>query len=122
MLTAIAFILLPQRLDPPKDVAYPGDPVVVQAIDSAGAPLVGVSVQVVTPTGKVAALTSDSGGKIVFTPAEAGRFELRMQVLNGPQVISVYRVVARPRRWIYALVLTPLGLLLIYVNLRRFQS
>ena len=119
MLTAIALFLLPQRLDPPKDVAHPGDSVRVAAVDRAGQPLVGVSVQVVTPAGETFEKVADAQGCVRFTPNQAGVFELRMQVPDGPQVISVYRVATRPRRWLYIAILTPLGLLLIYGNLRR---
>lgn len=121
MLTAIALVLLPQRLDPPKDVAHPGDPVTVAAIDHAGKPLAGVGVQIVTPLGKVIEAVADANGEILFTPDEVGVFEFRMQIPDGPQVISVFRVVTRPRRWIYVAILTPLGLLLVCMNLRRLR-
>lgn len=120
MLTAIALALLPQRLDPPKDVAHPGDPVRVQAIDKAGAPLKGIPVRIVDPGGKTLRLTADVQGRVLFTPEQVGVFEMHMQVPDGPHVIATYRVVARPRRWLYAAILTPLGLLLLYMNLRRF--
>jgi hypothetical protein len=121
MLTAIALVLLPQRLDPPKDVAHPGDPVKVAAIDQAGRPLGGVSVQIIKPSGQVVETVADAEGKVLFIPDEVGVFEFRMQVPDGPQVISVYRVVPRPRRWLHVAILTPLGLLLVYMNLRRLR-
>jgi len=119
MLTAIALFLLPQRLDPPKDVKHPGDPVRVAAVDQAGKPLAGVGVQIVTPAGETLEKVADARGCVHFIPALAGVYELHMQAPDGPRVISVYRVVTRPRRWIYIAILTPLGLLLLFGNVRR---
>jgi hypothetical protein len=122
MLAAIALLLVPQRLDPHPEVAYPDQEVVVHAIDRAGAPLAGLLVGVKKPSGASLTCTADQAGAASFVPGEVGLFELSATPAGGPQVFAVYKVVARPRRWLYALALTPLGLGLLFVNLRRLAT
>ena len=61
-------------------------------------------------------------GEVSLLPEESGRYEFSAQFPRGPVVIAVYNVVERPTRWLYALFLTPLGVLLVWSNLRRFRG
>jgi hypothetical protein len=122
MLIAVTFLLLPQRLDPPPQVTHPDEPVVVRAIDRSGTPVARIHVAVKTPAGKLEdAGVADENGEVRFTPVEVGKHEFRAQFPGGPLVIVVHDVVAKPRRWLYALILTPIGLLLIWWNLTKFR-
>ncbi|MCA8956934.1 MAG: hypothetical protein KDC87_12725 [Planctomycetes bacterium] len=119
MLTLAVSLVLFQRLDPPKRVAYPGEEIEVRAVDRAGAPLGGIAVDVVHPDGRREPLRADGQGRVRYRAAAPSALEFHMQVPEGPLVIATYRVVRPPRRWLYALLLTPLGLVLLWANLRK---
>jgi hypothetical protein len=122
MLIAVAFLLLPQRLDPPPRVTHPNEPVVVRAVDRAGQPAARITVRVRTPSGQLEDVgMADDRGEVCFVASEVGKHEFRAQFPGGPLVVVVHHVVARPKRWLYALILTPIGLLLVWWNLTKFQ-
>lgn len=125
MLVAVVLLvlpLLPQRLDPPERVCHPGERVVVRAIDREGKPQAGIAIEVRTPTGESRPVGStDDAGAVGFTPETAGRFEFRGTFPSGVSVIAVYHVVEEPRRWLWAVVLAPIGLLLVYSNLKKWR-
>jgi len=123
MLLIAVLLLAPQRLDPPKHVAYVGDAVVLRAVDRSGRPAaaIPVRVRVAGATEPVSIGVTNRDGELRYVPGAAGRCEFHGQFPDGPLVIAVYHVAARPARWIYALVLTPLGLLLVWLNLRRWR-
>ena len=121
MLAALAFSILPQRIDPLEEVSYSGDEVAVRAIDRAGRSLRGLEIRVESPSGQVATCRSDGDGVARFAASEVGIFELRARPPGGPLVLAVHRVVAPPRRLLWALVLTPLGIGLVVLNLRRWR-
>ena len=54
-------------------------------------------------------------------PPEVGNHEFRAEFPGGPTVIAVYSIVATPRRWLYALFLTPLGLWILWWNFKKLR-
>src|SRR5690606_24856345 len=111
-----------QRLDPPPRVSHPGQPVVLRAVDRDASPLRGVAVRVRTPAGRDEVVgRTDPEGVVRFEPRTAGLYEFSMDVPQGPRVICLFRVVDRPARWIYAVLLVPLGLLLLGYDLRVWR-
>lgn len=122
MLVAAVLLLLPQRLDPPPRVTHPDEPIAVRAMDRGGRPVANITVHVRTPAGRLESVgVADAAGEVSFTPVEVGKYEFRAQFPDGPLVIVVHDVVARPRRWLYAVLLTPIGLLLIWWNITKFR-
>ena len=63
----------------------------------------------------------DAEGRVRFVGDLVGPHEFHAQFPAGPLVIAVHDVVARPRRWLYALILTPLGLLVIVWNFKKLR-
>ena len=123
MLLLAVLLLAPQRLDPPKHVSYVGEAVVLRAVDRSGEPAAGVPIRVLIGAAgdPVAIGKTDSGGELRYVPRVAGRFEFQGEFADCPLVIAVYHVAERPARWLYAVLLTPLGLLLLWLNLRRWR-
>lgn len=123
MLLAIAALLtMFQRLDPPPRVSHPGDTVVVRALSAAGQPVPGIRVQVRMPSGAIqVAGFANERGEVGFVPSEVGTHEFRANFPGGPIVIAVHDIVARPRRWLYALFLTPIGLWLMWWNFKSLR-
>ena len=123
MLGVVALLCLFQRLDPEPYVCHPGQAVTLRAVAADNRPCPGVLVRVVNPGGTERGLgTTDASGLARFTPAGVGVHELRGQFPGGgPLVLVTYHVVAPPRRWLYAVVLTPLGLVLLWWNVRRLR-
>lgn len=123
ILLASTLLLSWQRLDTVDRVSYVDDEVVVRAIDTKGDPVAGLEVWARTPSNARANMGATSAlGEVSFLPEESGRYEFSAQFPRGPVVIAVYNVVERPTRWLYALFLTPLGVLLVWSNLRRFRG
>lgn len=112
-----------QRLDPPARVSHPDEPVVLRAVDRDATPLSGLVVRVRTPAGGNEAVgRTAADGTVRFEPRVAGLYEFSMDVPDGPRVISLFHVVDRPIRWIYGVVLVPLGLLLLGYDLRVWRA
>ena len=53
--------------------------------------------------------------------AEAGKHEFRAEFPGGTLVIAVHDVVEEPKRWLYAILLTPLGLGIVWWNLSKLR-
>ena len=123
MLLALAALLtMFQRLDPPPRVSHPGEPVVLCARNASGQPVSGITVRVRVPSGSVQVVgAADERGEVEFVATETGEHVFRASFPGGPVVMAVYNIVARPRRWLYALLLTPIGLWLIWWNLKNLR-
>ena len=123
MLLAVAALLtMFQRLDPPPRVSHPGETVVVRALSVAGQPVPGIRVQVRIPSGAIeVAGVANERGEVGFVPSEVGVHEFRADFPGGPTVIALYEIVARSRRWLYAVFLTPIGLWLMWWNFRNLR-
>ena len=123
MLLVIVTLLFCQRLELPRAVCHPGDSIQLTAVSKSGEPAAGVLVDVRTPDGvKMPVGLSDAEGHVKFTAEQVGTHEFHAVISGGPPiVVVVYEVVARPRRWLYAVFLTPLGILLIWWNLTKLR-
>ena len=123
MLLVTLLILTCQRVDPPKRVVYVEEPVVVRVLHREGGPGAGVAVEVRTPSGVVELVgRANDAGEVQFVPHEPGAFEIRAKFADGPLVVAIYHVARRPRRFLWAAILIPLGLLLAWRNLRQWNA
>lgn len=112
-----------QRLDAEPTVLYPEQEVQLRARDRGGRPMAGIALRLRQPDGVELDLgRTDARGRLAARPPMAGSYECSMQVPEGPRVIGLFQVVDRPRRWLWALVLTPLGLWLLVWNLQRLRE
>ncbi len=122
LLALAAFLTIIQRLDPAPRVSYPGDVVVVRAVSPAGQPVPGIEVRVRIPSGATQVVgAANEKGEVAFAPSEVGSYEFRASFPDGPLVIAVYDIVPRPMRWLYALILTPIGLWLMWWNFKKLR-
>ena len=122
MLLAFPLLLVCQGLELEPTVGFPAEELVVRVTGSEGKPLAGVAVEVRTPAGESRGLgRSDSRGEVIYVPDDVGVYEFRARLAAGPLIVVTCHVVARPRRWLHAILWTPLGLLLVWVNLRRWR-
>ncbi len=122
MLEVALVFCLCQRLDLEPYVAHPGDEVTLTATDGGSRPVRGVVVRVREPGREPRAVgTTDGAGQVRFVAEAVGPHEFQGRFPDDavPLVIVTYHVVAHQRRWLYAVVLTPLGLALLWWNLRR---
>lgn len=95
----------------------PGDEVLPET--RRAAPIPGLPVVVETPDGAVRPLPpTDPNGRTSFVPELAGRHVFRCEV-DGVVVLAPIEVVAPTRRWWLTLPCIPLGLALLWRNLRR---
>ena len=123
MLLAFTLSLVCQGLELEPTVGFPAEELVVRVTGPEGRPLAGVSVEVRTPAGGRWELgRSDRRGEVIYVPDEVGVYEFRARLAAGPLIVITCHVVARPRRWLHAVLWTPLGLLLVWANLRRWRS
>lgn len=122
MLLALVTLLFCQRLEVPKRVCHPEDTVVLRVVMADGNPGVGRMVRLRRADGSFEDVgVADAAGQVEFVPKEPGSLEFRVELPGGPAIIALYDVVPRPRRWLFALVLTPLGLLLIWWNAGKWR-
>ncbi len=116
-------LLLPfcQRLELEPRVAHPQQTVHVQVLGLDGHPQAGVEVSLEEPDGQLRSLGfSKAKGEVKFVPQAAGKYVLSAVFPDqAPVVFAVYHVEPAVNRWLYAVVLTPLGLLFLWWNLRR---
>jgi hypothetical protein len=120
----LALLVLSQFLEPTPVVAEVGAPVAVRAVGRDGAPLVGLEVRVrplLEPAASPALIgATGSDGIVRFVPQAAGDYELRARLpQRGPLLAASVRVVAPPRRWLWAAVCLPLGLWFLWRHTRR---
>ena len=117
MVTATAFLIALQLIEPSPRQAEIGETVVVEARDAAGQPLEGLSVTVRTPGGERSAIGStDAAGHVTFVPEEIGSYRIESE-RDGVVLIAPFQAVPAPRRWLYAVPLTLLAALLLWRNL-----
>lgn len=117
----LAVVAVCQFLEPVSSPAEVGVPAAVRAVDARGAPLVALQVSVRTPAGELLPIgTTGPDGTVAFAPAAPGDYELRARLpADGALLITPLRVVLPPRRWLWAIVCTPLGLALLWTHWRR---
>ena len=122
MLLASTLLLVCQGLELEPTVGHPAEELVVRVTGSEGKPTAGVPVEVRTPSGELRKLgPSDRRGEVIYVPDDVGVYEFRARLTAGPLVVLTLHVVARPQRWLHAVLWTPLGLLLVWANLRRWR-
>jgi hypothetical protein len=84
----------------------------------AGQPLEGEGIVVRAPDGRqVNCGTTDRAGVVTFVPDAPGQYVYEMTV-GGVRVLAPHRVVPERRTWLAAFVCVPLGLALLWRNLR----
>ena len=112
-----------QRVDPPRRVSYVGDEIVVRVTNAQGRAEPGVEVRVRLPSGGVQrAGVADAKGEVRFVSAMPGPHEFRGRFRDELVVIAIHDVVSPPLRWLYAIVLVPLGLLFVVWNFRKLRA
>ncbi len=123
MLMALALSFVCQHLELAPQVVELGQEVEVRAVDSQGGPIPGLPVDVVLPDGDLPALgVTGSSGVVQLETHQEGLHELRAEMPDGgPLLVTPFRVVSRPRRWLFALVCVPLGLVLLWRNLKTVR-
>lgn len=85
-------------------------------------PIASLSITVEMPDGTRAVLgPTDAAGIVHFVPSQAGTHVYSAEV-GGVRLVAPHRVVAARARWLPALVCVPLGLALLWQNLRRRRS
>lgn len=116
LVASCLFVLQQLQVSPaPTEV---GREVVVTARDAAGAAAV-ASVEVVLPDGQRRALgATDAGGVLRFTPRAPGLHAFAAS-LDGVRCVAPVSVAAARSRWLLGLASVPLGLALLYAQLRR---
>ena len=63
---------------------------------------------------------TDQQGVVRFSPPAPGRYEFRAWLPERElTIVAPYEVLPQRRRWIWALVCIPAGLVLLWLNLRR---
>lgn len=116
----LAVIAACQFLEPVTSPAEAGAPAALRAVDARGAPIVALAVTVRTPAGELLPIGSTGvDGMVTFVPAEPGDYELRARLPAGDALlIAPLRVVAPPRRWLWAMLCVPIGLALLWLHAR----
>jgi len=107
-----------QQLSAAPFPAEVGSTVTVRAVRD-DQPLRGERIAVVVPDGRrVACGETDGTGVVAFVPEVPGQYVFEMTV-GGVRIIAPHRVVPARQRWLAAFVCVPLGLALLWQNLRR---
>ena len=85
-------------------------------------PLAGQRIEVELPDGQQRFVgVTDADGALRFVPDQAGAYVWKTAV-DGVRLLAPHRVIPARSRWLVAAVCVPLGLLLLWRNLRRFSS
>jgi len=85
-------------------------------------PLAGQRVEVELPDGQQQFVgVTDADGVVQFVPEQVGAYVWKTAV-DGVSLLAPHRVIPARPRWLVASVCVPLGLLLLWRNLRRFSS
>ena len=119
-LATVALGLLCQSIEPLPGLAELGQEVTVTVTSVTSEPVVRQLVVALDPSGSQVQLgETDANGEVVFVPDQVGDWELRADLTGGKlRLIRLLSVVPAPRRWLYALICVPIGLLLLWTNLR----
>ncbi len=118
MTTALVLALLLPQLQAQPYPCEAGQQAVLTATER-GAPLQGVEVVVEDPAGGSTVLgPTDAAGQVRFAPPSEGVYRFVVQ-RDQARWVAPLQVVAQPRRFLYAAVCGPLGLLLLWRALRR---
>lgn len=123
---ALALLLLFQHLEPSPYPAEAGAEVAVRVRDAEGKPVTGVVVEWSRDGGEAGQLAAtDAEGTVRWTPPGTGSYLYRASLPQPAapdgtlKLVAPHAVVApRPRFWL-ALAFVPLGLALLWANLRR---
>lgn len=119
MAATFLLVLLVQRLEPVPFAAAVEQPVIVRARDADDRPLPALPIEVDLPDGRRQELgVTDAAGELQFTPERVGAYCYRAMV-DGVQLLAPAQALPPRRRWWYALACVPLGLALLWRNLRR---
>lgn len=120
---ALALCLAGQHLELDRQVVQPEQDVEVRAVDSTGGSIPGLPVDLVGPDGGRRDLgVTDAEGILRFRLTDAGYHELRAELgAGGPLLITPFQVADQPPRWPFALACVPLGLALLFMNLRQLR-
>ncbi|MCA8966683.1 MAG: hypothetical protein R3F29_12715 [Planctomycetota bacterium] len=116
----VACWLAMQQLAAAPESPSVGDVVAVRA-SLAAAPAVGVAVAVVLPDGGRQEIgATDAAGEVRFVPETAGQHTFVAEV-GGVRCLTPVFAQGRGGRWLLALASVPLGLALLWVNLRHLR-
>ncbi|MCR9246485.1 MAG: hypothetical protein NXI31_15740 [bacterium] len=109
----------PQLHIEPKRIAV-GETVTIRA-ERSGQPLSARAIELQLPDGSPQDLgTTDAAGQLEFVPAVAGEHVVRLDD-DGLLMLAALRVQPARSRWLVAAVTVPLGLALLWPNLRRLR-
>jgi len=112
-----------QRIEPSPAIGEMGSETVVTVITDRGTPLPGVVVRARPSGGKDVELGStDQQGAVRFRPPAPGRYEFRAWLPQREvMLLALYEVLPQRRTWVWALICVPAGLVLLWLNLRRWR-
>lgn len=110
-----------QGLEPTPEFGEVGREVEITVTSRQGEPLNGVAVETLSPAGDDERLgTTDAAGIVRFRPQVPGNYELRALVDGGRLLlITPYEVRPQRDRWVWGLASIPVGLVLLWLNVRR---
>lgn len=112
------FSVLLQQLTVAPYPSEAGAPVVVQLRSAAG-PIAGQPLRLELASGEVTDLGATDAGGQLHTVAPAAGLHRITGSLGEVRIVVPWQVVPVPPRWLYAVVCVPLGLGLLWRNLRR---
>ena len=135
---SVGLALVCQFLEPQPTVGEVHQEVRVTVRDAENAPIPGIAVTARMVSGEEVRIgTSDANGTVSFVPEETCHYELRAE-LPGPsangaaangavapgagrgvRLITPFTVLAPPRRWLFVLLCAPVGVVLLWWNLRH---
>lgn len=121
---AAALTLVCQSIEPVPAIGQVGEGVTITVRSATGEAMSGVPVQVRLPGGEVVEVGgTDDQGSVLCVLDDVGTHELRAAVPpGGVSLIRPYAVLAPARRWAFALVCLPAGVLLVWWNLRTRRN
>lgn len=118
MATALVFSLVLQQLIVAPSPCEVGVPVVVRATDGEK-PIAELAVVVEASDGEVGDVgVTDANGEVRYVPQKVDHLHF-VVVRDRARWVAPLHVVPAPRRWFYAAVCMPLGLVLLWRALRR---
>lgn len=118
MATALLFSLVLQQLSVAPSPCEVGVPAVVRATGG-DKPIPGLAVVVESSDGEVVELgLTDANGEVRYVPSKVDHVHF-VAVRDRVRWVAPLHVVPAPKRWLYAAVCMPLGLVLLWRALRR---
>lgn len=116
---SFAALLVLQWVEPKPSHTDAGETVVIEARTAEGAPIADLPIEVRWPDGRVESIgETDADGNRSFVVSEVGAYRVAARYEGVDLLAPLHARPTTSRVW-YAIVCVPLGLLLLWRNLRR---